>query len=142
VVDVELQGQLLAQERELDSREGTITAWRMDWQLLSAPLERCTWNMMSVTSELRLSNMTSLPRHAPLVPGPHGSPTSTGHWRNARSSFAYRIRILRCKRQYWRRSRRASCIPPTSGTYQRNWKRPACMDGINGERAVEAGRLS
>jgi hypothetical protein len=27
VVAVELQGQLLARERELDSREGAITAW-------------------------------------------------------------------------------------------------------------------
>jgi hypothetical protein len=43
---------------------------RMDWRLLSMPLKRLARNVMPVTSELRLFSMTSVPRCAPLVPGP------------------------------------------------------------------------
>jgi hypothetical protein len=71
---------------------------RMDWQLLSAPSERCTQNMMSATSGLGLSSRRSLPNHATLVPGPNGLPTSIGRWRSARSSFSYRRQTWRCKR--------------------------------------------
>jgi hypothetical protein len=57
---------------------------RMDWRPLSAPLERCMWNVMTVASGPRLPCRTSLPSLAPLVLGPNGSPTSTGCWRSAR----------------------------------------------------------
>jgi hypothetical protein len=63
---------------------------RMDWQSLSMPLESCAQNMTPVTSELRLSNRTYLPRRTSLVPGPDSSSTPTGCWRNAISFFAYR----------------------------------------------------
>jgi hypothetical protein len=93
---------------------------RMDWQPLSAPLERCTQNMMIVALELRLSSRTSSPRCTPLAPGPDSSPTSTGHWRNARSFFAYKRWTWKCERKYWWRSRNAVCIPPMVGTCRQN----------------------
>jgi hypothetical protein len=99
-VAIELLGKLLAQESELDCREGGIASWRMDWQPLSMPLERSTQNVMLVASKLRLSSMTSLPRRASLAPGLDSSPTSIGHWRDARSFFAYRGRTWRCERRY------------------------------------------
>jgi hypothetical protein len=71
---------------------------RMDWQPLSVPLERCSQNVTSVTFELRLSSRTSSPRHMSLAPGPNSSSTSIGHWRNTRSSFAYRKQTWRCER--------------------------------------------
>jgi hypothetical protein len=91
---------------------------RMDWRLSSAPLERCAQNVTPSAYKLRLSSKTSLPGHVPLVLGLNSSSTSTGHWRNARSYFAYRKWIWRCKRRYWRRSRHATCIPSMGGIYQ------------------------
>jgi hypothetical protein len=63
---------------------------RMDWKPLSMPLERCALNVMPVASEPRLSSRTSLPKRASIALGLDSSPTSTGHWRNARSFFACR----------------------------------------------------
>jgi hypothetical protein len=68
-VAVELQGQLLAWERELDSNEGAITTWKVGLVALSTPLERLSWSVTLVMSELRLSSRTSSPRCASLVPG-------------------------------------------------------------------------
>jgi hypothetical protein len=97
---------------------------RMDWRILSAPLERCMWNVTSVMSKPML--FSSLPSCTPLVSGPNCSSTSTYHWRNIRSSFACRRQTWRCKRWYWQRSMRAASISPMGRTYQQNWKRPTC----------------
>jgi hypothetical protein len=90
VVAIELQGQLLARERELGSRKGTIAMWEDG--LAAFELERCTQNVMPVVSEPRLSRRTSLPRCVPLAPCPNSSSASTRRWRKIRSSFASRRR--------------------------------------------------
>jgi hypothetical protein len=93
---------------------------RMDWWLLSAPLERCAQKVMPVTYELRLSSKTSLPRRMPLAPCPNSSLASIRRWRNIRSSVANRRQTRRCKRRYWRRIMRTTCIPPMGGTCRQN----------------------
>jgi hypothetical protein len=98
VVVVELQGQLLVRERELDSKEYAITVWEDGLVASEHALGKVCMKHDVVMSELRPSSRTSLPSRAPLVLGPNGSLTSTGHWRNTRSSFSYRRWTWRCKR--------------------------------------------
>jgi hypothetical protein len=91
VVAIELQEQLLAQEVELDSREGTIIMWEdglaASEHALGGGRAR---NVMSSAPRLRLSGRTTLLGHVPLLSTSSTPLTSTGCWRNTRSSFPYR----------------------------------------------------
>jgi hypothetical protein len=101
------------------ARKVPLPHGRMDWQSLSAPLERCAWDVTPVAFEPGLSSRTSLPSCASLAPGPDNSPTSIRHWRNAKS-FASRKWTQRCERRYWSRSRNAAYIALTGETCKQN----------------------
>jgi hypothetical protein len=98
VVAVELREMLLTQERELDSREGTIAAWEDGLAAFENALGGCTWDVIPAVFRPRLPSRTTLPERAPIVLGLNNSSTSTGCWRSTRSSFAYRRWTWRCKR--------------------------------------------
>jgi hypothetical protein len=75
MVNVELQGQLLTWERELDSQEGAIITWEEALATFAHRLERCARIVTLVTPVPMPCSGTSSPRRVPPVPGLNSSPT-------------------------------------------------------------------
>jgi hypothetical protein len=74
-VTIELQGQHLAWERELDSRESAIVMWEEGLAAFAHTFGRCTWNVILVALVPMPFSETSSPRRAPLVPDLNNSLT-------------------------------------------------------------------
>jgi hypothetical protein len=85
---VELLEQLLARDKELDSRECAIIVWEDGLAALEHALGRaCMERDAERTQAEAAQHRTTLLERVPLPPSPSTPLTSTEFWRNARSSL-------------------------------------------------------
>jgi hypothetical protein len=94
-VTVELQGQLLAQERELDSREGDIDAWEEGLAAFAHMLGEVHVERDASHASVDVVQQVFFTQAHASVPDLDSSPTLAGCWKNAIFFFA-------CKRKTWR----------------------------------------
>jgi hypothetical protein len=93
--------QLLAQEKELDSREGAITTWEDGLVAFACALGDARMECDAKRVQAVAVQQYFLAGRVPLVPALNSSTILAGRWSNARSSFAYRRQTWRCRRRYW-----------------------------------------
>jgi hypothetical protein len=104
---------------------------KMAWWLPSMPLGELAWNATPSAHKPSRSGWINWPRHVPLCLALRILLTSVGCSRSAKSSFPYKRRTWRCRRQSWQRNRRfAGCytigtFPCSRRWFKRSWRQLA-----------------
>jgi hypothetical protein len=126
VVAIELQGQLLARERELDSREGIIAAWEDGLVAFECALGKVhvKCNVSHVRAEAVQQDFSA----QSCASSSRSKRLTDLNWtlEEHQILFCLQEADLEMQEAILVEEKAHSLHPPTGGTYWRNWKRPTC----------------